>query len=237
MEPEKICPTEFASFKCLVLDMAQQRSLDELLKLIVNRMATRPEVALVRIWLKRPGDVCSTCRMREDCADQTACLHLVASAGNSVVNPNEEWSGVNGDFRRFPIGSCKVGRIGKTGEPVIINEVDDDTTWIARQDWAKQEGIHGFHGQPIIYQGEILGVLGVFTRAPIPEDAPVWLRMIADHVAVAIANANAFDEIERLQEQLKLENIFCARKCWKRRPSEISWGKVRRCRLCCDKLS
>jgi transcriptional regulator with GAF, ATPase, and Fis domain len=208
MDQEKICPTEFASFKCLVLDIAQQRSLDELLKLIVNRMATRSEVALVRIWLKRPGDVCSTCRMREDCADQTACLHLVASAGNSAANPKEEWNGLNGDFRRFPIGSCKVGRIGGTGEPVIINEVDDDTTWIARQDWAKQEGIHGFHGQPIMYQGEILGVLGVFTRAPIAEDAPAWLRMIADHVAVAIANANAFDEIERLQEQLTLENTF-----------------------------
>ena len=208
MEPEKICPTEFASFKCLVLDIAQQRSLDDLLQLIVTRMASREDVALVRVWLKRPGDICGTCRMREDCADQTACLHLVASAGNSVVNPNEEWNRLNGDFRRFPIGACKVGRIGKTGEPVIVNEVDDDTTWIARQDWAKQENILGFHGQPIMYQGEILGVLGVFTRAPIAEDAPAWLRMIADHVAVAIANANAFDEIERLQEQLKLENTF-----------------------------
>ncbi len=93
MATEKICPTEFASFKCLVLDIAQQRSLDELLKLIVNRMAARPEVALVRIWLIRPGDVCGNCRMREDCPDQTSCLHLVASAGQSVVNPNEEWVG------------------------------------------------------------------------------------------------------------------------------------------------
>lgn len=208
MEPEKICPTEFAAFKCLVLDIAQQRSLDELLKMIVNRMAQRDEVALVRIWLKRPGDVCGNCRMREDCPDQTACLHLVASAGNSVVNPDEQWNGLNGHFRRFPIGSYKVGRIGGTGESVVIPEMTEDKTWIARQDWAKQEGIHGFHGQPIMYQGEILGVLAVFTRAPITEDAPTWLRMIADHVAVAITNAKAFDEIERLQEQLKLENTF-----------------------------
>ncbi len=208
MATEKICPTEFASFKCLVLDIAQQRTLDELLKLIVNRMAARPEVALVRIWLIRPGDVCGNCRMRDDCPDQTSCLHLVASAGQSVVNPNEEWNGLNGHFRRFPIGSCKVGRIGGTGEPVIIHEIKDDKNWIARPGWASQEGIHGFHGQPIMYQDHILGVLAVFTREPVTEDAPTWLRMIADHVAVAIANTNAFEEIEHLQEQLKLENTF-----------------------------
>jgi len=208
MEQEKICPTEFAAFKCLVLDVAQQRSLEELLKLIVKRMAERTEVALVRNWLKRPGDVCGTCRMREDCPDQTECLHLVASAGHSVVNPNEKWNGLNGHFRRFPLNSCKVGRIGGAGEPVIIKNIEADKDWIVRPEWAKAEGIQGFHGQPIMYQGEILGTLAVFTRGPITEDAPTWLRMIADHVAVAIANTNAFEEIEHLQEQLKLENTF-----------------------------
>lgn len=59
-----------------------------------------------------------------------------------------------------------------------------------------------------MYQDHILGVLAVFTREPVTEDAPTWLRMIADHVAVAIANTNAFEEIEHLQEQLKLENTF-----------------------------
>jgi len=208
MEPEKICPTEFASFKCLVLDIAQQRTLDQLLKLIVKRMAERPEVALVRVWLKRPGDVCANCQMRQECPDQTSCLHLVASAGHSVVNLNEQWNGLDGHFRRIPLGVRKVGHIGAMGEPVIVHEVEEDQKWIARPDWAKEEGIHGFHGQPIMYQGEILGVLAVFTREPVTEDAPTWLRMIADHVAVAIANTNAFEEIEHLQEQLKLENTF-----------------------------
>lgn len=208
MEPKQICPTEFAVFKSLVLDMGQERSLDELVKLIVTRMAARTEVALVRIWLKRPGDMCVTCRMRDECPDQTSCLHLVASAGNSLVNPQELWNGLHGDFCRIPLGIRKVGHIGATGEPIVVPDIERDHLWIARQDWAKAEGIHGFHGQPIMYQGEILGVLAVFTRAPITEDAPIWLRMIADHVAVAIVNAKAFDEIERLQAQLTVENTF-----------------------------
>ncbi|MDH3772077.1 MAG: sigma 54-interacting transcriptional regulator, partial [Nitrospirota bacterium] len=50
--------------------------------------------------------------------------------------------------------------------------------------------------------------LAVFEREPVTEESTVWFRMIADHVAVAIANARAFEEIERLKAQLELENTF-----------------------------
>ena len=146
--------------------------------------------------------------MRDECPDQTKCLHLVASAGHPATDPKKEWSSLNGEFRRFPLGVRKVGQIGKTGEPLVIKEINEEPQWIARPDWAKRESIRGFHGQPIIYQGEILGVLAVFSRTPVPVDAPVWVRMIADHVAVAMANARAFEEIEQLKTQLELENAF-----------------------------
>ncbi len=201
-------PTTLDSLKCLVLDIAQQRSLNDLLWLIVRRLADRPNVVLARIWMIRPGDICATCRFQEECPDQAQCLHLVASAGRSGGEDKTEWSDINGYFARFPIGVCKVGRIGKTGEQLVINEMDANLSWIARPDWAKQEGIHGFHGQPIIYQGEILGVLAVFQRELVSDESTMWFRMIADHVAVAIANARAFEEIERLKTQLELENTF-----------------------------
>ncbi|MEO8328236.1 MAG: sigma 54-interacting transcriptional regulator, partial [Nitrospirota bacterium] len=200
--------TTLDSLKCLLLDIAQQRSLNDLLWLIVRRLADRSTVVLARIWLIRPGDICSTCRFREECPDQTRCLHLVASAGRSSVEDKTEWKNTEGYFARFPLGVCKVGRIGKTGEQLVINEMENNLTWIAKPDWARQEGIQGFHGQPIIYKGETLGVLAVFERELVTDDATVWFRMIADHVAVAIANARAFEEIERLKAQLELENTF-----------------------------
>ncbi|MBA3612649.1 MAG: sigma 54-interacting transcriptional regulator [Nitrospirales bacterium] len=200
--------TTLDSLKCLLLDIAQQRSLNDLLWLIVRRLADRSTVVLARIWLIRPGDICSTCRFREECPDQTRCLHLVASAGRSSVEDKTEWKNTEGYFARFPLGVCKVGRIGKTGEQLGINEMENNLAWIAKPDWARQEGIQGFHGQPIIYKGEILGVLAVFERESVTADATVWFRMIADHVAVAIANARAFEEIERLKAQLELENTF-----------------------------
>ena len=77
------CPTDIDLLKRLLLDMAQERCVGNVLKLIVDRMASQPRVALARIWLVRPGDVCSSCHLRDECPDQTACLHLVASAGSS----------------------------------------------------------------------------------------------------------------------------------------------------------
>ena len=207
--PECAAPTTLDSLKCLVLDIAQQRSLNDLLWLIVRRsIRDRPTVVLARIWLIRPGDICETCRFKDQCPDQTQCLHLVASAGRSGGSDKTEWSNINGYFARFPIGVCKVGRIGKTGEQLVINELENNLEWIAKPEWAKQEGIRGFHGQPIIYKGEILGTLAVFDREPVTNEATVWFRMIADHVAVAIANARAFEEIEHLKGQLELENTF-----------------------------
>lgn len=206
--PECATPNTLDSLKCLVLDIARQRSLKDLLWLIVRRLADRPTVVLARIWLTRPGDICATCRFKDECPDQTECLHLVASAGRSSGADKTEWSNTNGYFSRFPLGVCKVGRIGKTGEQLVINELEKNLEWIAKPEWAKQEGIRGFHGQPIIYKGEVLGTLAVFDREPVTDEATVWFRMIADHVGVAIANARAFEEIEQLKAQLELENTF-----------------------------
>jgi hypothetical protein len=48
---------------------------------------------------------------------------------------------------------------------------------------------------PLIFKGEVLGVLAVFSRGPIQHDQFGWLRTFADHAAVDLANARAFDEV------------------------------------------
>ena len=199
---------EFESLKTLLLDMAQEPTLDTLLPLVVRRLAERSHVALARIWLIKPGDICASCPMRQECPDRTACLHLVASAGQSTADPSQDWSYVQGRFRRFPLGVRKVGRIARSCESIVVREIAEDRDWIVRPEWAQREGIQGFEGQPITYKGEVLGVLGVFSRVQIPQDEPAWLRMIADHAGAAIANARAFEEIERLSAQLAAENTY-----------------------------
>jgi transcriptional regulator with GAF, ATPase, and Fis domain len=65
-----------------------------------------------------------------------------------------------------------------------------------------------FAGQPLIYRGETLGVLAVFSRAEIAPSEFDWLRIFADHAAIAITNARAFDEVARLRHQLELERDY-----------------------------
>ena len=200
---------DFESLRDLVLDMAQERSVDELLQMIVKRLATRPHVALARIWLIGPGDLCGTCTpvIEAECSDQSACLHLVASAGNPRTE-SADWSSLSGDFRRFPMGSGIVGQITATGEPVLMTELDGDTQWVTRPDWAESEGICGYGGQPLVYRGDVLGALVVFLRIRPEREGMAWLRIIADHAATAIANARAFQEIERLKGQLEQERDY-----------------------------
>ena len=141
----------------LLLEMGQQRALDGVLRLVVDRLAEDEHIALARIWLLRPGDICPACPMREECPDQTRCLHLVSSAGRSRVEGVDPWTGINGDFRRMPIGVRKVGRIGASGECVSVMDIEKDAKWIARPDWAREEDIRGFAGQPLVFKGDILG--------------------------------------------------------------------------------
>ena len=109
------------------------------------------------------------------------------------------------DFSRFPLGARKVGLVAATGKAVEVNDVERDSKWIARPEWARREGVLGFGGQPLLYKGEVLGVLAAFTRYRLKHEELVWMRMIADHAATAIVNARAFEEIQRLQGQLELE--------------------------------
>jgi transcriptional regulator with GAF, ATPase, and Fis domain len=133
----------------------------------------------------------------------------VASAGRSVADPDLAWDGREGDYRRFPVGARKVGHVAATREPLeIVDLKSGEREWLADPDWADREQIHGFAGQPLLFRGELVGVLAVFLRVDCVPEQMAWLRLIADHLAVAIVNARAFEEIEQLKEQLEQENEY-----------------------------
>jgi transcriptional regulator with GAF, ATPase, and Fis domain len=198
---------EYESLKTLLLEMAQEHAVAPLLEMIVRQLVHRPHVALARIWLIQEGDC--PCPVHEPtCDDNTRCLHLMASQGRPLADQEADWSRLDGDFSRFPLGARKVGWIAATGKAVHIDAIEKDSKWIARPEWARREGILGFGGQPLLYRGEVLGVLAVFTRIRLKREELVWMRMIADHAATAIVNARAFEKIQRLQEQMELECAY-----------------------------
>jgi len=195
---------QFESLQALLLEMARERAIDRLPEVIVQRLARRKDVALARLWLVEPGDICPRCPMRKDCPDRRACLHLVASAGSPLDAAGADWSRTDGEFRRIPLGVGKIGRVASEGECLTVEDVAAGSDWIVRPAWAGAQGIRSFGGQPLRDGDQVLGVLAVFTRVRLDLDGRDWLRMIADHAAAAIVNARAFQELARRNRSLEL---------------------------------
>jgi len=196
-----------ADFPQVMVTMARERSLGDLLGAITSGIARCEDVVLARIWLIDRGDICEKCPLRLECPDRTKCLHLVASAGHPAV-AGADYRRLDGAFRRCPIGVRKIGKVAGTGEPLMMTGVRGDETWIADAMWWRREGVHSFAAQPLVHRGETLGVLALFDRGVLDEEDFHWLRVFADHAAVSIANARAFEEIEVLRARLEEENAY-----------------------------
>ncbi|MFT7671428.1 MAG: hypothetical protein ACI8X5_004146, partial [Planctomycetota bacterium] len=115
--------------QAIALGVAEARSLDQALTGIVQGLARDPSTALVRIWLQKPGDCCDVCPLRDECPKNVDCLHLVASAGQSLADPSVTWEGLDGRFSRFPLNSRKVGQVGGSGKPQLLRFDSSDVTW------------------------------------------------------------------------------------------------------------
>ena len=100
--------------------------------MVVEGISRQPEIALSRIWLRGPGDE----------------FRLVASAG-TPIDKKQDWSRLDGAFSRFRAGEKKVGHIGATGESILLENIRDDSQWLAQPCWAKREKIMGFFAQPL----------------------------------------------------------------------------------------
>jgi len=187
----------------LAVAVAAERNLQGVLQTIVRGLAAHPGVALARIWLLLPGDICDSCFMRDECRDRTQCLHLVASAGTPLHSQEEDWSLLNGHFRRIPINAYVVGFVGATGKAILIQDVASDHLHLARPEWIHREGIRSIAAHPFISPDGVLGVLATLTLEPLDERAFSWLGTFANQAAVAISNARAFEELERAHEALR----------------------------------
>lgn len=203
----------------VVLAIAEQRSVASVLQRIVEEIAdhkpaethatraSSTDIALVRIWLIAPGDICAKCPFQSECPDQSNCLHLCAGAGISK-DKSVRYTRLDGQFSRFPLGVRKIGRIAATGKAIFIPDLRVDQGWIAIPKWVESEGIRIFAGHPLIFRGQTLGVLGAFSRTPFRDGDFERLQNFANHAAVAIANARAFEEIEALKARLEEENSY-----------------------------
>lgn len=196
---------DYASLKDKLLEMAEIRSVRELMDRVVTMLVERPHVGGARIWLMDHGDRCPECAWRNECPARDRCLHVVASAG---APDNPDLAQLEGEFARIPVGIGKVGRVAATGSGITVRDYREEKEGPGGKPGTAPHPFVGFNAQPIKFKHETLGVAAAFTMIPLPAESPGWLRVFADHIAAALVNARAFEEIERLRAKLELENRY-----------------------------
>jgi transcriptional regulator with GAF, ATPase, and Fis domain len=181
------------ALQSLSLSVAAARSPDSVLAEMVRGLGMTEGVALARVWLLHA-------------AGAAPYLALKASIGRSIVEPALHWIRTDGAHSKIPLSYGKVGLIAARNAPLLLQSGTRD--WLVHPDWAQAESIVSFAGQPLAFRGDVLGVVALFSRRRLDVQDLKWLRVFADHAAVAIANARAFEEIERLKERAERERDY-----------------------------
>lgn len=193
----------------LLLEVAQERSLEQLLQKLARRALEGPKAAIGVVWLIDTGIAhAAAAPVAPDSSEQGRCLYAVAG-GASTLSGQDTPERLPDDLARIPLGLGPIGRIATTGQPVIVNDLDKDPGELASiVDWLRVGQIRGFTGAPIIYGDEVLGALGAFSRTNFPNDASQWMHLFGNHVAGAIVITRSFEEIQRLKAQLEQQNAY-----------------------------
>jgi len=193
----------------LLLEIGRERSVQGLMEKLTGSMVRHPgPFARLEIWLIEKGDICSRCPRRPECPDQTRCLHLVASRNYPLPGSADKASPFFPSDARMPLGVGTIGKIATTGQGVVLQDLDHGPPELFPVDWLQREQIRAFSGNAISFKGEVLGVLAGFVRMYSMEEARAWREVFAHYIGGAVANARAFEEIQRLKTQLELQNAY-----------------------------
>ena len=94
---------------------------------------------------------------------------------------------LDGEFSKVSIDSLKIGPIVKRKKPAITNDVVNDPR-IRYPDWAKKEKLKSYGGYPLIYKGEAIGVLAMFSEKKLsPADFEI-LGIFCDHLSKELSS-------------------------------------------------
>ncbi len=120
-------------------------------------------------------------------------LELRASAGM--------YTHLDGPHGSVPVGRFKIGLIAQERRPHLTNEVFNDPR-IDDREWAKREGLVSFAGHPLVVEDRLVGVMAMFAREPLREDAVESLASVADAIAQGIQRNQAEEALTRSERAL-----------------------------------
>jgi two-component system NtrC family sensor kinase len=159
--------------------LTQSAPLQEILQRCADAMVQQLAAALARIWTLNAED---------------NVLELQASAGFDTA--------LDGLQSRVPVGQFTIGSAGNG--PSHVKTIDNlsahDRAWA---DWARQEGLTGIGGYPLIIEDRVVGVMAMFARQPLTEAALEALASAAVGIAQGIDRKRAERELAERETLLR----------------------------------
>jgi len=140
------------------------------------------DAAFARIWILN---------------EQENVLELRASAG--------QYTHLDGEHARIPVGKLKIGLIAQERKSHLTNDVQNDER-ISHPAWAKKEGMRAFAGHPLIVEGRLVGVFGMFARKILEPDTLEALESVADMIAQGIGRKLVAEKIRQNAAKLSRAN-------------------------------
>ncbi|CAL9369719.1 hypothetical protein SUDANB6_00836 [Streptomyces sp. enrichment culture] len=159
--------------------MTSDAPLPERLQRCAQAVVARLDAALARVWVLKPEE---------------GLLHLVAGAG-LYTHPD-------GGHSHVRVGQLRVGMIAAERRPHLTNSVIGDPH-VDDQEWARREGMTAFAGYPLVADGDLIGVMALFSRNPLPSTALDALAGIADRIAVGIRQDDLLNRLRTTTEALQ----------------------------------
>ena len=157
-------------------------NLQDILQQCTELVVKYLDAAFARIWTLNP---------------QENILELQASAGI--------YTHLDGSHGRVPVGKYKIGLIAQERQPHLTNSVQTDPR-VTDKSWAKREGMIAFAGYPLIFNQNLVGVIGMFARHELSESVLNELAFVANEISLGISRKQA--EIQLHQKATELENTL-----------------------------
>jgi formate hydrogenlyase transcriptional activator len=135
-----------------------------------------------------------------DAANNAMRRHILESSESSPVQTPGS----------LPVEEGPAGWVWKAQQPLILSNLAEETRWPRFQELVKPLGMHSCCALPLTTGRHRLGALVFVSRqAGAYDGADVdYLQLVANQVAVAVENAQAFECIEKLKEKLTREKVY-----------------------------
>jgi GAF domain-containing protein/ActR/RegA family two-component response regulator len=159
-------------------------SLADALQRCADAVVLHSDAALARIWTLASGGA-------------ELELELEASAGSYQVP--------DGPHAHIRVGQFSIGLIAQERRPFVTNDLTQ-APWVSDPEWLKGHEMVAFAGYPLISGERLKGVLAVFSRCALTEDAVAGLSTVADAVALGIDRARAEHRARAERDTLAVVN-------------------------------